>query len=176
MLHRILASSRHLVLLAVICSFIASVTVLIYGTMQTVSTIGTVLLERSVSSKGAKTLVLSFVEIIDLFLLATVFYITALGLYELFIDDRIKVPEWLEIHSIDDLKGKLTSVIVVILSVLFLGQAVKWDGAMTILPFGASVALVIASLTYFLSQKTKKIKPKSGKVVRLNSSGDAIRR
>jgi uncharacterized membrane protein YqhA len=31
--------------------------------------------------------------VIDLFLLSTVFYITALELYELFIDDRIKVSE-----------------------------------------------------------------------------------
>lgn len=109
--------------------------------------------EGEVSSKGAKTLVLSCIEVIDLFLLATVFYITALGLYELFIDDRIKVPEWLEIHDIDDLKGKLTSVVVVVLSVVFLGQAIRWEGNPNILHFGISVALVIASLTYFLSGK-----------------------
>lgn len=147
-----------MILLAVVCSFIASVTVLIYGSIQTVSTIGNVLVSGAVSSKGSKTLVLSFIEIIDLFLLATVFYITALGLYELFIDDRIKVPVWLEIHTIDDLKGKLTSVVVVVLSVLFLSQAISWDGTTNILPFGTSIALVIASLTYFLSQKTKKTK------------------
>jgi uncharacterized membrane protein YqhA len=33
----------------------------------------------------------------------------ALGLYELFVDERIKVPHWLEIHSIDDLKSKVIS-------------------------------------------------------------------
>ena len=52
-----------------------------------------------------------------LFLLSTVFYITALGLYELFIDDRIKVPEWLGIHDIVDLKAKLISVTILVLSV-----------------------------------------------------------
>jgi len=94
-----------------------------------------------------------------LFLLVTVFYITELGLYELFIDDRIKVPIWLEIHTIDDLKTKLTSVIVVVLSVLFLSEVVRWNGGTNILPLGARIALVIAALTYFLCSQVKK--PKS---------------
>lgn len=160
MLHRILAGSRQFILIAVICSFIASITVLIYGAIETFYTVFHLFSEVAVSSKVATTLVVSFVEIIDLFLLATVFYITALGLYELFIDDRIKVPGWLEIHTIDDLKGKLASVVVVVLSVSFLGQAVKWNGDANLLPYGASVALVIASLSYFLSSQTKKTSSK----------------
>ncbi|WP_293134698.1 YqhA family protein [Microcoleus sp. bin38.metabat.b11b12b14.051] len=112
-----------------------------------------------VTSEHSKQLILSFIEVVDLFLLATVFYITALGLYELFIDERIKVPHWLEIHSIDDLKTKLTSVIVVVLSVLFLAEVVRWKGDPNILPLGVSIALIIAAQTYFLSSQVKK--PKS---------------
>lgn len=159
MLHRILARSRYLMLIAVLGCFAASVTLLIYGALETVITISHMISTGSVSSENSKQLILSFIEVVDLFLLATVFYITALGLYELFIDERIKVPHWLEIHSIDDLKTKLASVIVVVLSVLYLGQAVKWNGDPNILPFGASIALVIAALTYFLSSQVKK--PKS---------------
>lgn len=158
MLHRILAKSRYLMLIAVLGSFAASVTLLIYGAAETVSTIVYALNSGSVSSENSKKLVLSFIEVVDLFLLATVFYITALGLYELFIDERIKVPDWLEIHTIDDLKTKLTSVIVVVLSVLFLSEVVKWNGMTNILPLGASIALIIASLTYFLSSQVKKQK------------------
>ncbi len=136
MIHKILASSRQLILLAVICSYIASIAVLIYGVFETVNAIALSIHEGEISSKGGKRLVVSLIEVIDLFLLSTVFYITALGLYELFIDDRIKVPEWLEIHDIDDLKAKLISVIIVVLSVSFLGQAVTWDGNPNFLPFG----------------------------------------
>ena len=159
MLHRILARSRYLMLIAVLGSFAASVTLLIYGAAETIMTIAQIITAGAVSSENSKKLVLSFIEVVDLFLLATVFYITALGLYELFIDERIKVPHWLEIHTIDDLKSKLTSVIVVVLSVLFLSEVVKWNGATNIFPFGASIALVIAALTYFLSSQVKK--PKS---------------
>lgn len=158
MLHRILAKSRYLMLIAVFGSFAASVTLLIYGAAETVATIAHTATGGPVSSENSKKLILSCVEIVDLFLLATVFYITALGLYELFIDERIKVPNWLEIHTIDDLKTKLTSVIVVVLSVLFLAEVVRWNGATNIFPLGASIALVIASLTYFLSSQVKKAK------------------
>jgi len=87
MLHRILARSRYLMLIAVFGSFAASVTLLIYGALETVITIdhtATV----PVSSENSKQLILSCIEVVDLFLLATVFYITALGLYELFIDEH----------------------------------------------------------------------------------------
>lgn len=158
MLHRILARSRYLMLIAVLGSFAASVTLLIYGALETVITIGHTA-TVPISSENSKKLILSCIEVVDRFLLATVFYITALGLYELFIDERIKVPYWLEIHSIDDLKTKLTSVIVVVLSVLFLSEVVRWNGGTNILPLGTGIALVIAALTYFLSSQVKK--PKS---------------
>ncbi|TAE11900.1 MAG: YqhA family protein [Oscillatoriales cyanobacterium] len=140
-------------------SIVSKLLPLVYGALETVATIGHILTTGAVSSENSKQLILSLIEVVDLFLLATVFYITALGLYELFIDERIKVPHWLEIHSIEDLKTKLTSVIVVVLSVLFLAEVVRWKGGPNILPLGGSIGLVIASLTYFLSSQVKK--PKS---------------
>jgi uncharacterized membrane protein YqhA len=157
MLNRLINSSQGSILIAVLCSFATSLTLLIYGAIQTFVTVRFAATAGH-SSEEAKTLILSFIEIIDLFLLATVFHITALGLYSLFIDDRLQVPAWLEIHNLDDLKGKLVSVVVVILSVLFLGRAVKWEGGSDILSFGVSIALVIAALTYFLNLHHKKPK------------------
>ncbi len=135
MLHPILARSRYLMLIAVFGSFVASVRLLIYGALETVISISHTT-KASVSRENSKQLILSFIEVVNLFLLAIVFYITALGFYELFIDDRIKVPIWLEIHTIDDLKTQLTSVIVVVLSVLFLSEVVRWNGGTNFLPLG----------------------------------------
>jgi uncharacterized membrane protein YqhA len=145
-------------LIAVFGSFAASVTLLIYSGQETVITIGHTA-TVPVSRENSQQLILSFIEVVNLFLLATVFYITALGFYELYIDDRIKVSIWLEINTIDDLKTQLTSAIVVVLSVLFLSEVVRWDGGTNILPLGSGIALVIAALTYFLSSQVKK--PKS---------------
>ncbi|WP_299042765.1 YqhA family protein [uncultured Tateyamaria sp.] len=154
MLSKTLGTSRFMIVLAVLGSLLAAATLLIYGLLETGQLIWATIESGEVSRKGAKALALEFIEIVDLFLLGTVFYIIALGLYELFISAEIDVPGWLSIKTLDDLKNKLIAVVIVVLGVLFLGQVVGWDGETDLLGYGASCALVIAALTYFLSTKT----------------------
>jgi uncharacterized membrane protein YqhA len=154
-MHRFFSSSRYLVLLAVAGAFIAGTTTLLSGIISIVQLLSGLLLTGDFGSKAAKTLALGFIEAIDLFLLGTVFQIMALGLYELFIDDTIPLPHWLVIHTLDDLKTKLIGVIVVIMAVVFLGHVVNWHGEMDILYLGTAIALVVASLTWFLGSKKK---------------------
>jgi uncharacterized membrane protein YqhA len=156
MLSRALAKSRYLVLIAVLGSALAAFVLVIYGGISIYNVIAQTF-QESVSNKGIKSLALSFIEIIDVFLLATVFYIIAVGLYELFIDDKVPLlPAWLEIHTLDDLKNKLISVVIVVMGVLFLGNVVSWKGDPSILYLGAAVALMITALTYFLGQQKGK--------------------
>jgi uncharacterized membrane protein YqhA len=151
MLRPILNGSRYLVLAAVLGSLMAALALFAYGVIETFVVVADTVAKADVSSKGAKALALAFIEIVDLFLLGTVFLMIALGLYELFIEENLNLPAWLSIHSFDDLKNKLVGVVVVVLAVLFLGAVVSWDGSRDLLGFGAGVALVIAALTYFLS-------------------------
>lgn len=159
MLSRLIARSRYLILFAIVAIFVAAMLLLGYGSVQTVQMILETISGGSVSSKGAKALILLIIELVDLFLLATVLYVIAAGLYELFIDRAVSLPIWLEIGDLDDLKDKLIKVVIVVLGVLFLGQVISWDGTRDLLGFGAAVALVIAALTYFLSLKGRKEKP-----------------
>ncbi|NDW53257.1 YqhA family protein [Aliiroseovarius sp. PrR006] len=150
----LLGASRFMVILAVIGALLAATTLLVYGLIETVQLILSTIQNGEVTRKVAKALALEFIEIIDLFLLGTVFYIVAIGLYELFISTNVKLPSWLTINNLDDLKNKLIAVVIVVLGVLFLGQVVSWDGERDLLGYGAAVALVIGALSYFLSQKT----------------------
>ena len=108
------------------------------------------------SCLGATALAIEFIEIIDLFLLGTVFYIIAFGLYELFIEPDIGLPDWLEIRTLDDLKNKLVNVVLVVLGVLFLGHVVAWDGSTDVVYLGGGIALVVADLTRFLKATASK--------------------
>ena len=58
-----------------------------------------------------------------------------------------------EIHDLEDLKRNLVSLVIAVLAVLFLREAVAWDGSRDILALGGALALVIAALTYYLSQR-----------------------
>ena len=156
MFERILTGGRYMTLIAIVGSFIAALTMLIYGGIKILLIISLTIIKMRINAEIDKQVILAFVEVIDLFLLATVFYITALGLYELFINDQLTLPDWLVIHNMDDLKGKLISVLIVVLGVLFLSKAIDWDGTIGLLYFGLALAAIIAALSYFLSQKTKK--------------------
>ena len=161
MIRSVLGLSRYLILIAVLGALLAATALLVYGFAETVSVVKYAIQSGEVSRKGAKTMAIEFIEIIDLFLMATVFYIIALGLYELFIDSDVQLPKWLEIRTLDDLKSKLIAVVVVVLAVLFLGQAVTWDGQTDLMGLGIGIAAVIAALTWFLGVKVAKT-PKGG--------------
>lgn len=149
-MRRIISSSRYIILLAVACAFIAAVALLVVAGIETVQLVIRAF-STAIDIKAVKSLAVSFIEIIDILLLGTVSLITALGLYELFIDEHLPTPAWLHITQIDDLKAKLIGVVVVILVVVFLGQVVNWDGQQNLFYLGAAIALVIAAATFFLN-------------------------
>jgi uncharacterized membrane protein YqhA len=153
MLRRALASSRYLVLIAVIGAFIASVALMLYETIVVAEAVVGVIREGSTSPKAGKALAVGVIEAIDVFLIAIVAYIICLGLYALFIDDTLPVPRWLEIHDLDDLKNHLVSIVIAVLAVLFLREAVARAGEFDLLGLGVALAIMIAALTFYLNKK-----------------------
>lgn len=155
MVERDLASSRFFVAIAVLGSFVAAVALIVYGGLV-VAEVTWKAFSHEISPEGSKELAVDFIEIIDLFLLGTVLYIVSLGLYELFIDDDLPMPEWLLIHDLDDLKDKLIGVVIVLLGVTFLGKVVTWDGSVNIFYFGGAIGVVILALGGFLYISARK--------------------
>ena len=158
----ILAKSRYLVLLAVIGSILGMIALFGYGLYDLLNVLYKSFY-RINDEKLAKDLTFAVIEVIDIFLLGTVWYITALGLYELFIDDTLDLPQWLQINNLDDLKNKLTSVIIVVMGVSFLSQVISWDGKRDLMLMGFPMAAVIAALTWFLQFSTKNSSEKAKK-------------
>ncbi|MBC8750887.1 MULTISPECIES: YqhA family protein [Paraburkholderia] len=154
MLRRILASSRYIMIVPVVATFLGSVALILYvAIVLSASAIDTVR-AGSVSATSVKTSAVGIIEAVDVFLIAIAVYIISIGLYSLFIDDKLPLPKWLEVHNLEDLKGNLVSVVIAVLAVLFLREAVVWDGTRDIAAFGGALALVVAALTLFLMKNT----------------------
>jgi uncharacterized membrane protein YqhA len=153
---RLLGSSRYFIVVAVVGSFIASATALVYGGLATLAIVFRTLNTLDFSTTGAKVLSVDLVTMIDLFLIGTVLYIVAVGLYELFIDPGLPMPGWLKITTLDDLKERLLGVVAVLLAVTFLGSAVTWNGTTDILALGVAVGFVlgVVSLTIAIMART----------------------
>ena len=138
--------TRFLVAIPVLGLFASALTLTVMAAVETARVIG----HAAVGELLKKDAVLEFIELADVFLLATVLYIMSLGLYELFIDDSAPLPEWLTIHSLDDLKSKLVGVIAVVLAVSFLGSVIKGIDPQALAYQGVGIAAVVAAMGYFL--------------------------
>jgi uncharacterized membrane protein YqhA len=147
---RLLNASRYMVLAAVLGSILLALALYAYALIETVVVIARTVGAGDFSSYGAKALMLYFIQIFDLFLLGTVMLILAYGLYELFIDDNFRLASRLNIHSFDDLKTTLVTVVIAVMAVTFLGQIMSWDGSSPLLDLGIAVALVIAALNVYV--------------------------
>lgn len=144
---KLLSWSRYTIVLGVIASVVLSGAIIIASVVRTA--IGVIEAATKITDpKTAKQIAVVGIEIADLLLIATVLYIIAVGLYELFIGD-VDVPSWISVTSLNDLKNKLLNIVVAVLAVTFLIQVVNWDGKTNLLPLGAAIAAVVLAVTAF---------------------------
>jgi uncharacterized membrane protein YqhA len=93
-----------------------------------------------------------FFSVIDVYLLAMVFYIFALGLYELFVG-KLDVPEWLKIETVEQLKATLASVVVLFVAISFVKVLVDWKNPVDTLLLAASTGIFIVALVIYYKAK-----------------------
>lgn len=92
--------------------------------------------------------IIEVVEHVHTFLVGTVLYITAVGLYQLFVQE-VEFHGWLKIDSTEELEMNLIGVTVVVLAVNFLSVVYTRDPSV-LLEYGAGIALPIAALAVFV--------------------------
>jgi uncharacterized membrane protein YqhA len=147
---RLFSSSRYFAAFAVFGTFMAAITLYVYGTLVVAQLIWETIEDYRISTEGVRHLQVVFIEMTDVFLLGTVLFIVAFGLYQLFIQPDLPVPTWLRITQLDQLTERLIEVVGVLLSVTFLAAAVEGDIGDNLLESGAAVAIVIAALSLLL--------------------------
>jgi uncharacterized membrane protein YqhA len=167
-----LFKSRYMVLLAVGTLYLLAAILFGYATVKTIFALPNLL--SSLSEEATKSLMLFAVETADLFLIAVVLYVTAAGLYALFMGKRPATADgekatWLEVETLDDLKQNLIGVVVVAMSVLFLGVVIRDDSERNVLEVGGGIAAVVAALGWYVSQKSK-AKESDAKTVEVKNS------
>jgi uncharacterized membrane protein YqhA len=139
--------ARYVILIAVIGLLIASMAVFVFGAIMTVTVIVETFGHAEFNTEGARLLSTELIELIDLFILGTVLLIISIGLYELFIDPHIVLPEWLSVTNLEQLKFNILVVVVVMLAILFLGVvASELPEGTGILELGVSIAAVLAGV------------------------------
>jgi len=146
--------SRLVVLAAVIISLVSSLAMFYMATIDSAYMISHLIeyptLETAARLELRSETITHVVELIDGYLLAIVLLIFALGLYELFIskidqaEEAENASQVLVIHSLDDLKARLSKVIVMILIVKYFEHALKmgFNTPLDLLAFSGGIAFI----------------------------------
>ena len=85
-------------------------------------------------------------ESLDSFLVALALIVISVSLYELFIGD-LKVPDWMTVKNLSELKAKFGVVLIPIMAVKFVQKLLQSESALDTLYYGIAVAVVSAVLT-----------------------------
>lgn len=161
---RLLWGSRYIVVVAVVASIIVCCGMYIVATIDVGHFIKNIYSYIKLTNEDARsTIVTNIVEIIDGYLLATMMLVFSFGLYELFIS-RIDparsnklASRVLTIQNIDDLKERLSKLILLILIVKFFEHALKQTFVMPIDLLYFSVGIFLIGAALYLSHKKEAV-------------------
>ena len=147
-----LGLSRVVVVVPVIVLLLSAVASFAYGTDVFVRSVAHVVDDPQLTSHNLGFLLL----LTDLFLIGATLMIAAFGFYDLFIgtigasDPGVRLPGWLRMHDLNDLKARVISMIILVAAVSFVDDVVESKGGLYTLYLGVGVGVVIAALTAFL--------------------------
>ena len=160
-------ASRFMVILAVVFGLIGAVVLFAVASIDIFVTAKYVFTTYTTGAHPEafhENVVGGIIGAVDLYLIGVVMLLFSFGLYELFIsdidaakDDEGNDNQILAIHSLDQLKDKISKVIVMVLVVGFFQKVgyTEYSGALDMLYFALSITAVAVGL-YFLGKVGKK--------------------
>jgi uncharacterized membrane protein YqhA len=142
---RIMGLTRYAVFVPAIASIIGALLLMAQGSWAMLMAV-----IDSVSNRyGLKETIVEVLTAVDAILLGTVLLVIGYGLYELFIDADLDVPQWLRVYDLDDLKSKLIGVVVAIIAVVFVGVFVDSNRASDVISYGVGAGALVVGLAIF---------------------------
>ena len=151
MIVKFIGATRYLAIIPIVGLAVAAAALFLFGGIGLVFFVIESIGAASSGHAAAILPIFELLEFVHQFLIGTVLYITAMGLYQLFIQD-VPLPMWMKTESSEDLENNLIGVTVVVLAIEFLG--VVFSGSQeNLLEYGAGIALPIAALGVFMGLK-----------------------
>jgi len=144
-MRRLLGITRYAVVIPALASILGALLLMAQGSISMVM----VLIEAVSNDSTLKQSIVDVLTAVDAILLGTVLLVIGYGIYELFIDADLNVPNWLRVDDLDDLKSKLIGVVVAIIAVVFVGVFVDTDRADRVVSYGLAAGSIVAGLALF---------------------------
>ena len=142
---RIMGLTRYAVFVPAIASIIGALLLMAQGSWAMLMAV----IDSVSNGYGLKEIIVEVLTAVDAILLGTVLLVIGYGLYELFIDADLDVPQWLRVYDLDDLKSKLIGVVVAIVAVVFVGVFVDSNRASDVISYGVGAGALVVGLAIF---------------------------
>lgn len=142
---RIMGLTRYAVFVPAIASIIGALLLMAQGSWAMLMAV----IDSLSNGYGLKETIVEVLTAVDAILLGTVLLVIGYGLYELFIDADLDVPQWLRVYDLDDLKSKLIGVVVAIVAVVFVGVFVDSNRASDVISYGVGAGALVVGLAIF---------------------------
>jgi uncharacterized membrane protein YqhA len=142
---RVMGLTRYAVFVPAIASIIGALLLMAQGSWAMLMAV----IDSVSNGYGLKETIVEVLTAVDAILLGTVLLVIGYGLYELFIDADLDVPQWLRVYDLDDLKSKLIGVVVAIIAVVFVGVFVDSNRASDVISYGVGAGTLVVGLAIF---------------------------
>jgi uncharacterized membrane protein YqhA len=149
---KFIAGIRFFMLIPIIGLAVAAFVLFIEGGMELVHLLVKIFAEAAKTGTKSATIV-GIVEVVHLFLVGTVLFLTSLGLYQLFIH-VLPLPGWLKMNNIEELELNLVGIVVVVLAVDYLSVIFE-EQEINMAVYGVGYALPIVALAYFMKIRSE---------------------
>ena len=154
-MRKLIGLTRFAVFVPALASIIGALLLMAQGSIEMIR----VFSDAVTSQVSLKETIVEVLTAVDAILLGTVLLVIGYGLYELFVDAEIKVPAWLQVKDLDDLKSKLIGVVVAIIAVVFVGVFVDANRADEVLAYGVGAGALVLGLAIFAFTTKKESRP-----------------
>lgn len=144
-MRQIVGLTRFSVIVPALASMVGALVLMAQGSFYVVMA-----LIRTISEQmPLKDTIVEILTAVDAILLGTVLLVIGYGLYELFVDNKLNVPAWLQVTDLDDLKSKLIGVVVAIIAVVYVGVLVDANRGSDVLSYGVGAGALVLGLAVF---------------------------
>ncbi len=147
--------SRYSILIAVFTSILSSILLFIFTLVKFIISI------LDIKELSSKELVINMIETIDIFLLGIISLIFGWSIYELYIrdpnknwDKKDRISSSLIVYSLDELKEKLSKLVIIMLIITFFKYALyfEYEDIYQLLIFSISIFFISLGI-YFTRDK-----------------------
>jgi uncharacterized membrane protein YqhA len=161
---RLFGATRYVMTVAVLAVFVGATVLLVVGIMEMGSAVLHAIFTGQASGTESVSLRVAVIEAVDVILVATVLFVIAFGLYQLFVDPALRstLPAWLKIAGISNLEVRVAGMVITVLGIVALTRALEPHSEASGSGIGFEIAAVIAAISLFLFQESKHHPPGAG--------------